>query len=84
MFTPNGDITNDIYKITATGVSTFDAEIYDRWGLKMYEWHDVSGGWNGRAKSGAEAKDGTYYYIIKVTASDGTDHEYKGYLTLLK
>ncbi|OFY86489.1 MAG: hypothetical protein A3F72_14990 [Bacteroidetes bacterium RIFCSPLOWO2_12_FULL_35_15] len=84
VFTPNGDITNDIYKITATGVSTFDAEIYDRWGLKMYEWHDVSGGWNGRAKSGAEAKDGTYYYIIKVTASDGTDHEYKGYLTLLK
>ena len=84
VFTPNGDNNNEIFKITATGVSTFDAIIFDRWGLKMSEWHDVSGGWNGRTKGGAEARDGTYYYIITLKAADGTDHEYKGYLMLLK
>jgi gliding motility-associated-like protein len=67
IFTPNGDGINELYKITVTGEQEFDAQIFDRWGIKMTEWTSSSGGWDGKNKGSKEAADGTYYYIIKVT-----------------
>ncbi|OFY82678.1 MAG: hypothetical protein A3F72_02360 [Bacteroidetes bacterium RIFCSPLOWO2_12_FULL_35_15] len=78
IFTPNDDNTNDVYTILSKGIKTLDAEIYDRWGLKMYEWHTVNGGWDGRTASGVQASDGTYYYIIKAKAYNGKEYFEKG------
>ncbi|MCW3082867.1 MAG: repeat-containing protein [Bacteroidetes bacterium] len=84
IFTPNGDGSNDIFKpIIAEGITSFNGVIYDRWGLKLFEWNSVTSGWDGQTKSGAHSPDGTYYYIIKVAGSDAKEHEYTGYVTLL-
>ena len=40
--------------------------IYDRWGLKMYEWDGINGSWDGNSKTGT-VPDGTYFYIINYT-----------------
>lgn len=84
VFTPNADGKNDVFKVTYFGIEQFQGEIYDRWGLKLFTWYDVTGGWNGITDNGKEASDGTYYYIITAKGIDGQDYILKGHLTLLR
>lgn len=85
VFTPNGDGENELFHaITQYGLTDFDATIYDRWGLKMYEWSDANAGWNGQAKNGSPAPDGTYYYIINATGTDKKDYLYTGFVQLIR
>lgn len=84
VFTPNNDGTNDIFKVRAKGIKNFYGEIYDRWGIKLFEWSDVNAGWNGYLKNNAKAPTGTYYYIIKCTLINDEQKEFKGYITLLE
>jgi gliding motility-associated-like protein len=82
IFTPNGDGNNDIFTVFAKGLKSIDAEIYNRWGQKLYEWHTINGGWNGLTASGIAAAEGTYYYIIKATMIDGKDYSKQGFFSL--
>lgn len=85
IFTPNGDGHNELFQpVVAEGLTEFRATVYDRWGLKMHEWTDEYGGWNGKSKSGADAPDGTYYYIIIAKGADGKEYDYEGYVSLLR
>jgi gliding motility-associated-like protein len=82
IFTPNGDDINDLFKVTSTGLESLKANIYDRWGLKLYEWDGISGGWDGRTASGVICPDGTYYYLMTVIGLDGKERFFKGYFQL--
>ena len=84
VFTPNGDNNNDVFTVQAIGLETMDAEIYNRWGQKEYEWHTTNGGWDGRTASGVEAPDGTYFFIIKAKGFDGKEYFEKGYFLLTR
>ena len=89
VFTPNDDGVNDVFKVKSIGLKTLDGEFYDRWGLKLYEWHTVEGGWDGRSASGVLVPDGTYYYILSATGLDGKqypakDERAKGSFTLIR
>jgi len=69
IFSPNGDSINDLFTIKGNGITSFNCKIYDRWGLILYEWNDINGGWNGRnAANGSPVTDGTYYFIITYTS----------------
>jgi gliding motility-associated-like protein len=83
VFTPNGDGHNDTFHpVIAEGLSEFKAVVYDRWGLKMHEWTDENQGWDGKAKNGKEAPDGTYYYIISGKGVDGKEYDFTGFVQL--
>lgn len=86
VFTPNDDGHNDVFKpIQAEGLASFDAAVYDRWGLKMYEWTDYqNNGWSGKSKNGADAPDGTYYYVISGKGMDGKDYNFTGFVSLIR
>lgn len=84
IFTPNGDGTNDVFLMVANGIKTFHADIYDRWGIKMYEWTSILGGWDGRTSGGAPASEGTYFYIIKASAYDGKEYAVHGAFQLAR
>ena len=84
VFTPNADGHNDIFKVTSTGIESLAGSIYDRWGAKIFEWNEGSGGWDGRTTAGMTSTDGTYYYILTVKASDTKEYIYNGYLQLLR
>lgn len=83
VFTPNTDGINDVFIVKAKGIKDFYGQIYDRWGVLLFEWNDLTSGWNGYLKNNAKAPTGSYYYIIKCTLMNGDIKEYKGYLTLL-
>lgn len=84
VFTPNGDGTNDIFTVDAVGLESMDAEIFNRWGQKEYEWHTTNGGWDGRTASGVPAPDGTYYFIMKAKGIDGKEYKEHGAFTLVR
>ena len=79
-FSPNDDGYNDLYG--AKGVNDpespdhwknivkFDAYIFNRWGQKLYEWHDPAGFWDGKY-NGRYVRDGVYYVLVKALGSDG-------------
>jgi gliding motility-associated-like protein len=69
--------------VVSKGLKTLDAEIYNRWGQKEYEWHTTNGGWDGHTASGVIAPSGTYYYIIKATGIDKKEYSEKGSFTLV-
>jgi gliding motility-associated-like protein len=84
VFTPNDDNVNDMFTVQAVGLETMDAEVFNRWGQKEYEWHTTNGGWDGRTASGVPAPDGTYFYIIKAKGFDEKEYFQKGSFTLIR
>jgi gliding motility-associated-like protein len=40
-------------------------EIWDRWGVKMFETTDTEKCWDGKNMKGHPVKEGTYFYIAK-------------------
>ncbi|MBC7411583.1 MAG: gliding motility-associated C-terminal domain-containing protein [Bacteroidia bacterium] len=79
IFTPNGDGKNDVFKVTGTGIKTINYVIFDRWGKPVFE-SDATTGWDGSVQH-----DGTYYYVIKIVATDGVQtKDLKGLIQLIK
>lgn len=68
VFTPNGDGMNDTYKIDGYSNPCTDkliVEIYNRWGLKVYQSEDYDFEWDGKNKSGHDVPPGTYFVVVK-------------------
>ena len=84
-FSPNGDGINDIYEATSgyQSIVEFDAYIFNRWGVKLYEWHDPAGGWNGKYK-GKDVAQGVYYCLVKAKGADGRIFNFKKDVNLLR
>ncbi len=92
VFTPNGDPFNDCFHPAITDIATGASvdtlvaciylEVFDRWGVKMFE-SGAAGTptcWDGNIqKNGKPAVDGTYYYIAKLGNT-----VIKGYVTLMR
>lgn len=55
-FTPDGDGVNDAWRPEMIGVTEYHLEIYNRWGVKIFESDDFNEYWMGN-------KDGGKYYV---------------------
>ena len=84
-FSPNGDGINDIYKAKSNykSIVEFHAYIFNRWGQKLYEWSDITQGWDGTAH-GHPVKDGTYYVYVKARGADGIDYNIRRDVNILR
>ena len=84
-FTPNGDGVNDYFTFDGVGIQSFQAEIYNRWGERLFEWNDNTPvqGWDG-TKNGHESKIDAYIYKIRVRDMAGETHFYTNQFSLLR
>lgn len=94
--TPNNDGMNDFFFIeglTDVCFTSNSVEIYNRWGVKVYEANNYDnntvkfdGQSEGRStlKKGEDLPAGTYFYILRYADTDGKAHEKSGYLYLSK
>ena len=93
-FSPNDDGVNDIYG--AKGISpdspesshyksivSFHAWIFNRWGQKLFEWTDISKGWDGKY-NGSPVKDGVYYVLVKARGADGVEYNIRRDVNLIR
>lgn len=86
-FTPNGDGTNDEFKVGhSCDLSEYNIQIFNRWGQMVYEGQNADEGWDGTYK-GSEAAAGIYTYrIFYKWYVYGVDHvkEHTGTITLMR
>ncbi|MDX2190467.1 MAG: gliding motility-associated C-terminal domain-containing protein [Bacteroidota bacterium] len=80
-FTPNNDNVND--KFVANTLPQFitscKVEIYNRWGMKIYETTSPKIEWDGSGMV-----DGVYYYSAKIQFTNNQSDEKKGWVQLLR
>jgi len=83
-FSPNGDNLNDNFGISNKFIISSLArfEIYDRWGMKLFETLDKVDEWDGLYK-GANMLPGTYVYKIEYDCLD-ENYQKTGSFNLIK
>jgi gliding motility-associated-like protein len=85
IFTPNGDLNNDEFKVKARELNSYHCIIYNRWGEKVFETSDPSESWNGKKlNNGGEMSAGVYYYVITGSGKKGQAYEFEGAVQLLR
>lgn len=88
VFTPNGDIKNDLFgPLYEDNVSAISVTIYNRWGEKVFDWNKVGGSWNGKDSNGKECPEGTYYYVVIAKGGVGAgarEYNLHGTVTLIR
>ncbi len=82
-FTPNNDGVNDDFKIFSKGVKTYELQIFNRWGEKIFESNSLTNGWDGTYKN-KEMLPEVYVYVAKFEFLDGYKTNKKGSVTLIK
>lgn len=84
VFTPDGNTVNDTYYVSGTCINHFHAYIFDRWGVKVYEYHDATASWDGKTFTGSKVSLGVYHYLIYIDDYNGDTHEYKGFIQVFE
>ena len=84
VFTPNGDGINDVFHVNAYGLQNYKIDIFDRWGLLIFEGTGEYNDWTGRDMSGIMVSQGTYFYVITASDHNGKSFNQKGFLTLIR
>ena len=84
-FSPNGDGINDVYKAKEghRSIVEFHAYIFNRWGQKLFEWTDISKGWDGKY-NGTPCKDGVYFVLVKARGADGKEYNIRRDINLIR
>lgn len=82
-FTPNQDGLNDIIRIKSKKITLNRFSIYNRWGEKVFETHNINDGWDGRYKG--KMVLGAYVYMISYrSACDSKLKLMKGSVVLIR
>ncbi len=81
----NGETKNDKFYVTGQGFASFDMQIHNRWGEKLYETNksDPANGWSGSYK-GTLCQQDVYVYQVTVSNYAGKVFKYSGTVTLLR
>lgn len=80
VFSPNGDGVNDLFRLDIPFEISqcIHIQIFNRWGMKVFEAKNQNIGWDGRTTAAKKVPEGTYYYIIEINGITK-----KGSLTLI-
>jgi len=84
-FTPNNDGVNDYWEAFGNKKTWLyvNAEVYDRWGEKIFESNDINFQWDGKYR-GQYVTPGEYVYIFKVVFIDDYSVTNKGTITVIR
>jgi gliding motility-associated-like protein len=82
-FTPNADGLNDTFKPGGIGIKTYYMAVYNRWGQKVFETHDLKTGWDG-TYNGQPVDSETYIYQCDAHGYSGRLYTHNGNITILR
>ena len=82
-FSPNGDGVNDFLFVRGNGVVELDFLVYNRWGQKVFESHDVALGWDGTF-NGKKLNSEVFVYYVYAVTRQGIEIQVKGDVSLVR
>ena len=82
-FTPDGDRSNNDFRISTVGINEIEIKIYNRWGELIFEAFDPRFIWDG-SYNGKTVNDGTYTYKINFLTNSGRNKKILGHLNIIK
>lgn len=86
-FTPNGDGANDLFRpVFDCPAATMHLEVYNRWGHKVFDTTEPTGGWDGKTE-GIEAASDIYVWKLEYEVENNGSREKfikQGEVTLLR
>jgi gliding motility-associated-like protein len=84
-FTPNNDGINDVWLPVVTGSTSYRLEIFDRWGVKIFETFNAEVPWLGNVLNGEHfAPDGMYSFRVWMEDQIKMPSEYAGTILLFR
>ncbi len=83
-FTPDGDEYNNIFKAEGEGITSFQMQIFNRWGELLFESYDMNTGWDG-TYHGRIVEQGTYIWKLVYALDNSTEKKVlQGHINLLR
>jgi gliding motility-associated-like protein len=70
VFTPNNDGINDVFRPEGKGIADYSLQVFNRWGILVFESTQYNNGWNGKV-SNEPAPEGTYYFLLIAKDASG-------------
>ncbi len=85
-FSPNGDGTNEFFPIKGNGIKPedFSLNIYDRWGMIIFQTTNYKEAWDGRLANGERAPSGLYYWVLKYRDANNVSREKSGRVNVIR
>lgn len=85
VFTPNGDLLNETFKIEIIGGELEEGYIFNRWGNIIFTFDPTTLEWDGRdQKSGKVVQDGVYTYVVYFAPAGSNRVRYHGFVTVIR
>jgi gliding motility-associated-like protein len=85
VFTPNEDLVNPLWQISAECIESYKCQIFNRWGNLIFEYDDINSGWDGKTMNGKDVTEGVYFYKFTLGFYGNRDDEtYQGHITLIR
>ncbi len=84
-FTPNGDLSNEIFLPQGTGwdLTSYNLWVFDRWGNQLFHSTNANLGWDG-IKNGEALMQDTYVWKVELNDILGAPHQYSGVVSIVK
>jgi gliding motility-associated-like protein len=82
-FTPNADNKNEWLYVRGNFITEMDFFVFDRWGEKVFESHELSNGWNGFFE-GKRVDPAVFAYYLRVVCDGGEVYFEEGNITVLE
>ncbi len=83
VFSPDGDLKNDVLYVLSQCIKEMTFSVYDRWGNKVFETNDVTKGWDGTYK-GQEMNTAVFVWYLEAVLIRDEQVSKKGNVTLLR
>ena len=85
-FTPDldGDDINSVWLPKGVGIRSYELDVYNRWGEKIFSTNDIMEGWDGYTPAGALAPIDVYVYKVFILGENGREIEKMGSFSLIR
>ncbi|ELR70008.1 hypothetical protein C900_04378 [Fulvivirga imtechensis AK7] len=82
-FTPDGNGTNEEFRVHGKFIASYELQVYNRWGELIFFSDNMDKGWNG-TYNGSMLPEGTYAFIARMHDMAGREIEKSGTILLLR
>ena len=81
-FTPNADGLNDQFKVYGKFITSYEMQIFNRWGEVLFSTNEIDKGWDGTSK-GKKMPVGNYAYWMRIKDLSNNEHIRTGSILIL-